>query len=112
MPDLRRIGREAEDRAADYLIAKGYTIVTRRYQTRRGEIDLVALDGEEIVFVEVKLRQTPGYRPEEAVGEKKHAALIAAAQTYLQTTETPNHPHRYDLIAIDKQGIRHYERAF
>jgi putative endonuclease len=51
MSSLRRLGQDAEDRAADFLIAKGLTVVTRRFTVRQGEIDLVALDGDEIVFV-------------------------------------------------------------
>ncbi len=112
MSNLRRVGQAAEDRAAEFLIAKGLTLITRRYAVRQGELDLVALDGDEIVFVEVKLRNTVGYVPEEAVGPKKLARLRKAADAYLLDTGSLDRPHRFDLIAIDLDGIRHYERAF
>ena len=112
MSSLRRIGTEAEDRAAEFLIAKGMTLVTRRYTVLQGEIDLVALDEDEIVFVEVKFRQAPGYSPEEAVGPKKLTRLRKAADRYLLETGGLDRAHRFDLVAIDGDGIRHYERAF
>jgi len=112
MSTLRQLGQIAEDRAADFLIAQGYTLVTRRFTVRQGEIDLVAIDGDEIVFVEVKLRNAPGFRPEEAVGQKKLARLRRAADAYLLAHADLGHPHRFDLVAIDEDGIRHYERAF
>ena len=112
MPNLRAIGAAAEDRAAAFLLAKGYTIVTRRFQTRKGELDVVAMDGDELVFVEVKLRMAPGYLPEEAVGEKKLRSLRAAADAYLSEFGNLDQPHRFDLVAMDREGIRHYERAF
>ena len=112
MSSLRRVGQDAEDRAAEFLIAKGLTLVTRRYTVRQGEIDLVALDGDEIVFVEVKLRNTPDYVPEEAVGPKKLLRLRRAADRYLMETGGLDRPHRFDIVAIDRSGIRHHERVF
>jgi putative endonuclease len=112
MSDLRRIGRVAEDQAADFLIEKGLTLITRRYAVRQGEIDLVAVDGEEIVFVEVKLRNTREYKAEEAVGPRKLLRLRRAADRYLLDTGGLDRPHRFDLVAIDADGIRHYKRAF
>ena len=67
MPDKRALGREAEDRAARYLLEQGYTLVTRRFSSKGGEIDLVALDGETMVFVEVKARSGKFGTPEEAI---------------------------------------------
>ena len=108
MPDLRRIGREAEDRAADYLLEKGLTIVTRRYTVRGGEIDLVALDGDEIVFVEVKQRSGRWSTPEEAIDNAKARHLADAAEQYLLATEQVGRAFRFDLVAIDHAGIRHH----
>jgi putative endonuclease len=112
MPNLRALGASAENRAADFLLSKGYTIVTRRFTTRKGEIDIVALDGDELVFVEVKLRMAPGYSPEEAVGPKKLKSLRAAADAYLSEFGSLDQSHRFDLVAIDQGGVRHHERAF
>lgn len=112
MPSLREVGEEYENRAATFLLEKGYTIITRRFHARVGELDLVALDDDEIVFVEVKARLSAEFSPEEAVGAEKIRRLHRAANRYLLETESEGRPYRFDLIAIDPQGIRHYERAF
>lgn len=112
MPDLRRIGVAAEDRAAEYLIEHGYTIVTRRWTTRGGELDLVALDGEVLVFVEVKSRNGNWSRPEEAIDDVKVQRFLVAVEAYCQQTGQTDRPVRYDVIAIDPHGLRHYQDAF
>lgn len=108
MPNLRRVGREAEDQAADYLLKLGYTIVTRRYHTSRSELDIVALDGEVLVFVEVKFRRTPGYSPEDSLSASKLANLGRAMELYIVEMEVRRRV-RLDLIAIDADGLRHYK---
>ncbi|MGV3615663.1 MAG: YraN family protein [Fimbriimonas sp.] len=113
MPNLRELGRAAEDAAATYLIGQGYTIVTRRYTARHGEIDLVALDGDLLVFVEVKRRDAPGYVPEESIGAAKRRALAQAGRQYLaEVALEPEREARFDLIAIDRAGLRHHRDIF
>lgn len=113
MPNLRELGRAAEDAAAQFLRELGYTIVTRRYKARHGEIDLVALDGDLLVFVEVKQRSAPGYVPEESIGPAKRRALVDAARQYRsEVAEDLDRPIRFDLIAIDRNGIRHHPDLF
>jgi putative endonuclease len=109
--DRRSEGRAAEDRAADYLITKGCTIITRRFKCRRGELDLVILDGEVLAFVEVKMRRGSG-RAEEAVTKRKRDLLHEAAREYLWKMEQPDRPYRLDLVAVDDRGITHYPGAF
>ena len=108
MPSLRSVGRAAEDRAADYLREQGFTIVTRRYKARHGELDLVALEGDLLVFVEVKARNAPGYVPEESIGDSKRRALYRAGQQYLAEVGEQEREVRFDLIAIDQSGLRHH----
>ena len=112
MPDVRRIGSDAEDRAANYLIEQGFTIVTRRWSTRGGELDLVALDGETLVFVEVKQRSGRWSSPEEAISEVKIQRFLIAVARYALDTDQLDRASRYDVIAIDDKGLRHYEDAF
>ena len=112
MPNLRRVGADAEDRAAEYLLAKGYTIVTRRWTARGGELDIVALDGDALVFVEVKARSGRWTAPEEAVTEVKIRRFLTAVEAYCIQTDQTARPVRYDVVAIDDKGIRHYEDAF
>ncbi|AIE85079.1 YraN family protein [Fimbriimonas ginsengisoli] len=108
MPNLRSVGRLAEDRAADFLIQEGFTIVTRRYKARHGELDLIALEGDLLVFVEVKERRKAGYVPEESIGDAKRRSLFLAGQQYLADVEEPEREVRFDLITIDADGLRHY----
>lgn len=107
MPNLRRLGAEAEDRAADYLVGLGYTIITRRRKMPHGELDLVALDGDVLVFVEVKQRTVAS--PEEAVGQTKMRHLQRAAEAYRLEMNETERPVRFDLVAVDPNGIRHHQ---
>jgi putative endonuclease len=112
MSSFRGVGREAEDRAAAYLLDKGYTLVTRRYKARHGEVDLVVLDGDVLVFIEVKRRSKPGYVPEESVTEKKAQRLASAAREYVHAAGENGRTVRFDLVCIDLDGIRHHIDAF
>lgn len=112
MPNLRRIGAEAEDRAADFLLGLGYTIVTRRFKSSRGEIDIIALDGKTLVFVEVKFRNNPNSLPEEAVDEKKIKHFAKAAEEYVYKSEMQECPMRFDMIAVTPSELRHHVDAF
>ena len=106
--NLRRAGAEAEDRAALFLQTQGFTIITRRWSSTRGELDLICLEGDLLVFVEVKARQAPGYRPEDSITTAKRAALARAARAYLNAIEEPERACRFDLVAIDRDGLRHW----
>lgn len=98
-------GRAAEQLGAEFLLNLGYTIITRNYQIRGGEIDLIALDGDELVFVEVRWRRDD--LGEESIGAKKVASLRRAIQTYLREMED-NRLWRCDLIAISPKECRHH----
>jgi putative endonuclease len=112
LPGLRRLGAEAEDRAASYLIEKGYTILKRGYKAPHGEIDLLAMDGDVMVIVEVKERTKPGYIPEQSVDAAKARRLAAAARQYLQSVDEMEREIRFDLICFDPDGMRHHIDAF
>ncbi|MGE0002526.1 MAG: YraN family protein [Fimbriimonadaceae bacterium] len=103
-------GDQYEDQVAEMLLAKGYTLLTRRFRARGGEIDIVALDGETLVFVEVKYRASG--HPETAVGSTKIARCAAAAEAYLQKTGEHRRHTRFDLVAITEGEVRHYPGAF
>ena len=101
-------GREAEDRAAQYLLGLGYTLVTRRWRRPGGELDLVALDGDTVVFVEVKWVSAEGYAPELAVSDTKLSRLETIAERFVAEFSLSDRPQRFDLIAMDGEGVRHY----
>ncbi|MBR5642609.1 MAG: YraN family protein [Salinivirgaceae bacterium] len=84
MSEHNDIGREGEDVAASYLMQKGYRIVARNWRYGPKEIDIVARNGETMVFVEVKTRSTLAFElPQEAVTKKKMKNLVEAADAYM-----------------------------
>ncbi len=112
MADSRKeLGREAEDRAASYLSAIGYTLITRRWHGQHAEIDLVALDGETIVFVEVRARSGTLVAPEETITAGKLDRFRKSVAKYLAENDLEASPVRLDLIAIDEKGLRHLPGA-
>ena len=106
----REEGKQAEDRAADFLDDLGYTLVTRRWTGRHGELDLVAMDHETLVFVEVKYRRRS--LPELSVSGAKSQAMLAVAAEYSAKFGFSQVPQRFDLVALDDDSIRHYRDIF
>ena len=103
MPDVRRLfGNKSENLAASYLKRKGFKILERQFITRFGEIDLIAKDGDEIVFVEVKSRRNLdfGY-PEESVTPRKIEKIATVGAQYLQKRKMETAEFRIDVIAIE-----------
>ena len=99
----RRIGAIGEELARHHLQAKGYRVVATNYRCRWGEVDLIARDGLEWVFVEVRTRRSGAYGgPEESLTETKQRHLALAAQDYLQETgqSSADAQWRIDLVAI------------
>ena len=113
MPKSRlEIGHEAEDRAVQFLRELGYTIVTRNWKGRSGELDIVALDGEVFVFLEVKFRSDDRFPPEEGVTNKKSAHIANAIQEYLTKFELIGRETRFDTIAVQGVEIRHHQAVW
>jgi putative endonuclease len=109
----QRVGRRAEDRASEYLKKKGYTILGRNFRGGGGEIDLVALEGEVVVFVEVRYRRKGVWEtPEESISPQKQRRLWQAAEYYLAEVLGEAKPARFDVIAIKGEEILHYRDAF
>ncbi|GHS94625.1 UPF0102 protein [Planctomycetales bacterium] len=96
-----RVGKTGEDLAADALARRGYRLVERNYRGRGGEIDLVARENDEWVFVEVKTRTNQKFgRPEEAVGARKKRGLRKAAAAYCAQHKIRDAVVRCDVVAI------------
>ena len=113
-------GRWGEAAAANYLRAKGYRILCANYRCRMGEIDLIAEDRSNLVFVEVKTRRDNRFaEAAEHVDRRKRQRLITTAELYLSLHET-DRQSRFDVIEVyAPQGtdtecpdIRHLENAF
>ncbi len=114
--DRKKIGEKGEDRAARFLARQGYRILDRNYRVPYGEIDLIALDRGELVFVEVKTRTSDVYgSPELAVNPRKQARMIRAALGYIKYKRLHQMPCRFDVIAISptkEKEIEHIRHAF
>lgn len=114
----RDIGKEGENIAANYLIEKGFEIIERNYQYGHGEIDIVAIDKDYLVFVEVKTRLNLEYgEPEYAINPKKIKQIKKMAELYLFDKEIEEASCRFDVVAILFQDesnpkINYYENAF
>lgn len=92
-------GRRSEILAIGYLRSLRYRIVASGYRTKDGEVDIVAWDGDVLVFVEVKARRTTE-PPEDAVGFRKKQRIIRAAQSYLSRHHLHEAPSRFDILAV------------
>lgn len=96
-----RTGKGGEDAAVDHLVGLGYRIVERNYRCPLGEIDVIARDGESLVFVEVKSRRSGRYGgPRLAVGTKKQQKLSLLAQFYLKQKRLYGCRARFDVVAV------------
>ena len=99
--DRAALGILGEDLVARHLSSAGCRILHRRWRTSHGEIDLVAEDRGEVVFVEVKTRRGDGYgMPEDAVTARKRAHLRAVAYAYLAAHGMERRPFRIDVAAV------------
>ncbi len=94
-------GRGGEQAAAAYLSQNGYKILDRNYRCAIGELDIIAREKKEIVFVEVKARKSHarGY-PEQAVGFRKQKKMSQLALWYLQEKNLLDRPARFDVVAV------------
>ena len=116
MADHNVLGERGEKLTKEYLEGLGYQIIASNWRERKFEIDLIAIDKQEIVFVEVKTRSTSFFgNPEEAVTNKKQQHLINGADFYIQENEI-DLECRFDVIAIilntNQQEITHIKNAF
>ena len=95
-------GLEGENLACRELERLGYAIITRRYRTSHGELDIVARDGEYLVFVEVKARDGGSFGdPEEAVTGQKQQRIVWMATDYLARQGLDDVACRFDVVGID-----------
>lgn len=106
-------GISGEVDAEMYLKKKGYKILAENYKNVIGEIDLIAKDGEYIVFVEVKKRSTKEYGlPREVVTPQKQQKIRKVATYYLKEKRLYDQPCRFDVVDILGDKITHIEDAF
>lgn len=116
MSDSSELGKKGEAIAVEHLRSLGYEILERNWHSHHLEIDIIARDGNELVIVEVKARNSTSYKhPVEAVSNKKIRFLVNAAEAYIQEKDV-NLDTRFDVISIvfTRHGpeIEHFKDAF
>ena len=100
------------------LLSKRFDVVLRNYRNRAGEIDIIALDGAEICFIEVKTRhRSTRSKPSEGLQKGQVARIARAAEIYLSEIGDPRLPHRFDLIEVvlthrDVVSVHHWPAHF
>ena len=113
MKNKREIGAEKEKNAAEYLEKQGYIILEKNYRCKSGEVDIIAKDGEYLVFVDVKYRSSmkKGY-PLEAISLQKQKRISRTAIYYMSEKGTTYLPVRFDVIGIWGEKIELIKKAF
>ena len=110
----REKGKAYEEQAACYLTEHGFALLEKNFRCRQGEVDLIGLHEDCLVFVEVKYRSSPlSGRPEEAVGSLKQSRICMASDYYrLMHQVEVSRQIRYDVVAIYGKEIHWYQNAF
>lgn len=111
-------GRLGERLACEWLRSHGFRVLFTNYRTSFSEIDIIALEGQTLVFVEVKTWTSPSEGgPADAIDEDKQARITRAALAFLKSRKLLENPSRFDVIEVilDVSGkplLRHYPHAF
>lgn len=110
----REIGKQYEEQAAAYLKERGFVLFHQNYRCRQGEVDLIGLHEDCLVFAEVKYRKNASLgMPEEAVSPTKQARICRTSDFYrLSHPETVGRQVRYDVVAVLGERIIWYKNAF
>lgn len=110
------LGKLGEQKACKYLTTKGYYILENNFRCKMGEIDIIAKDKNEIVFVEVKTRKSIKYgMPSEAINYNKRKHIYNAARYYILKNNLQTDAIRFDAIEVllkDKFYLHHIKGAF
>ena len=116
MSTKQEVGKLGEDLATKYLKCTGYRIIERNFRGKQGEIDIIATEQNQIIFVEVKARTNVKYgRPAEAVNSQKQAHIVKTAQYYVCKNKLENKKIRFDVVEVylitGKYKIKHIKNA-
>lgn len=113
------LGERGERATARYLKRLGYKIVFSRHRLRYGEVDIIAVDGRTVVFVEVKTRRDASQgRPAEAVDTERQSRLTRAALAFLKSHGLLDYASRFDVVEVfwpdgqRRPTIQHLQNAF
>lgn len=114
----QRLGKSGEETVAGCLKKKGYRILVQNYRCKLGEIDIIAMDGPVLVFIEVKTRTGNSFgSPAAAVNIRKQRQISRTAEWYLMENKLFDHPARFDVVSVysgdnSQHSIDHLTNAF
>ena len=107
------LGAGGERKAEKYLKKLGYKLLCRNYVCPSGEADLVLLDGDVLVFCEVKTRESDRYgRGRDAVTQQKQSKYYRIAESFMQQNDYQDALVRFDVVEIQEGNIEHVKNAF
>ena len=95
------LGKRGEEKAREFLVAHGYTIIAMNYVCPLGEIDIIAREKNILCFIEIKTRCSSQFGfPAEAINKKKQKKLIDVARFYLNQQRSPFNEYRFDIVEV------------
>lgn len=114
------LGRRGEELAVSYLEEHDIRVLERNYHFEKAEVDIIAYNGRQIIFAEVKTRSSTEFgEPEDAVDSEKKKSLYKVAEAWLYERKMEGAPVRFDIISVvippespENPNIRHFEGAF
>jgi putative endonuclease len=114
MPNTAGLGKQGEERAVQALESAGLSIITRNFRSRTGEIDIIALDGETLVFTEVKAWSAYGIENlSYGISVKKQRRIIETAKYFLSINrQYYGRAIRFDVVFVGKEAVTHLASAF
>ena len=106
-------GRKGERLACRYLLRQGFDILARRHRTRSGELDIVAFEGDTLVFLEVKTRKSRQFgEPWEFVDWRKQQILRRAAEEFIADYDLGQYAYRFDIVSVLGKEVSLFRNAF
>jgi putative endonuclease len=106
-------GRRGERIACRFLLRNGFDILARRYRSRSGELDLIAFEGETLVFIEVKTRSSRTYgEPWEFVDWQKQQILRRSAEAFIADHDMGKYAYRFDIVSVIGKEAALYRNSF
>ena len=113
MPKHLILGRKGERIACRRLLREGFDILVRRWRGRRGELDIVAFEGDLIVFIEVKTRSSEKFgEPWEFVDPRKQAVLQRTAEEFIAEYDLGQYAYRFDIVSVTGGNVTLHRNAF
>jgi putative endonuclease len=111
-PHLLR-GRKGERIACRFLLRQGYDVLARRYRGGSGELDIIALEGETLVFIEVKTRSSSDFgQPWEFVDWQKQQILRRTAEEFIADNDLGRYGYRFDIVSVLGNEVTLFRNAF